>query len=217
VISFTYLVTNTGNVPLADLIVHDDQGTPQNPLDDIQVCTLSNLLEDQSQSCQANHTVAAGALASQAGVSGTAPVGPPVVGSDPAYLYGYRPDQVIGMQLLTNEVDVDAPPGVSVWVSDPVTWTYRIYNFTALDVENISVQDDNGTPANPVDDLAVCTIGSLPPLSWTTCTRSAPAGLGQYSNTATASAIFNNEPVSESDLSYYYGKLRTLFLPLIRR
>ncbi len=33
-VTFTYVVTNTGNVPLSGVAVRDDNGTPANPADD---------------------------------------------------------------------------------------------------------------------------------------------------------------------------------------
>ena len=33
-VTFTYVVTNTGNVPVSDVVVSDDNGTPANPADD---------------------------------------------------------------------------------------------------------------------------------------------------------------------------------------
>ena len=33
-VTFTYLVTNAGNVPLSGVTVRDDNGTPANPADD---------------------------------------------------------------------------------------------------------------------------------------------------------------------------------------
>ena len=46
--AFTYLVRNVGNVPLRDLVVIDDNGTPSDPLDDIDVLELADFVDSDS-------------------------------------------------------------------------------------------------------------------------------------------------------------------------
>ena len=48
-----------------------------------------------------------------------------------------------------------------VTVPGPVTYHYAVTNTGEVDLLDVHVVDDNGTPANTADDIAVCTIGSL--------------------------------------------------------
>ncbi len=41
IVVYQYTVTNTGEVPLAQIVVRDDNGTPGNSSDDVQVCTVA--------------------------------------------------------------------------------------------------------------------------------------------------------------------------------
>ena len=42
-----------------------------------------------------------------------------------------------------------------------VTYHYAVTNTGEVDLVDVKVVDDNGTPANTADDIAVCTIGTL--------------------------------------------------------
>jgi len=51
-----------------------------------------------------------------------------------------------------------------------VTYSYVVTNTGATPLTNITVTDDNGTPANTADDFTVCTIATLAPFASQTCT-----------------------------------------------
>ncbi|MDZ4682322.1 MAG: SdrD B-like domain-containing protein [Saprospiraceae bacterium] len=85
-----------------------------------------------------------------------------------------------------------------------VTWTYTITNTGTLNLSNLIVTDDQEGP--------VCTIPFLAAGATTTCTASAPAIRGVYSNTGTVVAqpvdVNNNpvgNPVTDADPSNYVG------------
>ena len=71
--------------------------------------------------------------------------------SDPANYFGIDP--AIDITKSTNGVDNIAAPGVFITPGDTVTWTYTVTNPGNVPLSNVSVTDDNGTPADPADDL----------------------------------------------------------------
>ena len=66
-VTWTYRVGNGGNVPLSDLVVSDDNGTPSLPADDLEVCRFDMLDVDASQTC----TLVGVAVLEQYGNTGT--------------------------------------------------------------------------------------------------------------------------------------------------
>lgn len=57
-VTYSYQVTNTGEIPLASITIKDDNGTPDNPADDVQVCVIPGpLAPGASQTCYWTVTV----------------------------------------------------------------------------------------------------------------------------------------------------------------
>jgi uncharacterized repeat protein (TIGR01451 family) len=126
-----------------------------------------------------------------------------VSASDPSSYTGYIPAApAITLDKLTNGSD-----GPSVLVGSTVTWTYLVTNTGNVDLYNITVVDDMGTPSNTEDDIQVGTITSLAPQAFQTLTLTGTAIAGPYSNTATVRGeLLNSERfVSDSDASNYIG------------
>ena len=57
----------------------------------------------------------------------------------------------LGIRLVKQADRANAAPG------EPVTFTYTVFNDTALGFENVRIVDDNGTPATGADDFVVAT------------------------------------------------------------
>src|SRR5262249_35004647 len=82
-VTWTYHVTNTGNVTLTNVVVTDDNGTPGNTADDFTVGTVASLAPGASTTLTATGTAKAGQYGNVGSVTGT-PVdnnGNPVVGA----------------------------------------------------------------------------------------------------------------------------------------
>ncbi len=188
-VTWTYVVTNTGNVTLTDVAVTDDQGV-------VVSCPQTTLAVGESMTCTASGIAVAGQYANIGTVSGTPPVGAAVSDEDPSHYFGSAP--AIEIEKATNGEDADAAPGPSIPVGEAVTWTYVVTNTGNVDLTEVAVTDDRGVVVScPQTTLAV---GES-----MTCTGSGVAVAGQYVNEGTAVGSFGEVQVSDSDPSHYYG------------
>ncbi len=112
----------------------------------------------------------------------------------------------IDIEKLTQGLDADTPPGPHIPIGWPVVWVYRVENTGAVDLTNVTVVDDNGTPGNPSDDYT-CTIGALASgaVDYTTCHQIGTAEAGQYANIATVTGDYDGITVEDADPSHYLG------------
>jgi len=113
----------------------------------------------------------------------------------------------IDIEKSTNGQDADTPTGPVIPVDDPVSWTYRVENTGNVDLTNVTVVDDNGTPGDTSDDYT-CVIGDLAAgaVDNTTCSQSGTAVAGQYANMATVTGDYGDTSVSDEDPSHYFGE-----------
>ena len=190
-VAWKYTVTNTGDVNLTNIMVVDDmEGTI--------TCPLATLAVGESMTCERNGTAITGQYDNNATVTADTPTGPQVQDSDPSHYFGAAPG--IDIEKATNGQDSDVAPGEYIDVGDTVTWTYVVTNTGNIDLNVTSVTDSvEGTITCPSTTLAVS--------ESMTCERNGTAVAGQYENNATVTAASEHlqEPVSDSDLSHYFG------------
>lgn len=107
----------------------------------------------------------------------------------------------IDIEKATNGEDADAPPGPTIVIGDPVTWTYVVTNTGEMTLVDVVVTDDQGVAVTcPQTTLAVAEV--------MTCTASGVAVEGQYTNTGIV--VGTPEPpgppnVTDDDPSNYQG------------
>ena len=191
-VTWTYLVTNTGNVALTDVGITDDK------LGAI-TCFGSVLAIGASMTCTASGTAAAGQYQNTGTAVGTAN-GISVHDSDLShYLAGTLSDG-IDIEKYTNGEDADGGTGPLVNVGESVQWTYVVTNIGTTTLTSIAVIDNMiGTIVCPQTTLV--SGGSM------TCTAYGTAVAGQYQNTGTVMATTpTGGAVSDSDQSHYYGR-----------
>ena len=203
-VTFTYLITNTGNVTLNPVRLTDNQ------LGAV-TCPETVLAPGDSETCTAAATAAAVGLhqntatATGQAVDNTgAPVGPPATATDTANYFGSDP--AITLVKEVNGQHEPTAPGLFVPVGDPVTFTYVITNTGNVTLNPVSL-DDN------VLGAITCPVASLAPADSETCT--AAGGLsaaGVHQNTATASGQGVDDtggtvgpPVSATDTANFFG------------
>jgi uncharacterized repeat protein (TIGR01451 family) len=200
-VTFTYVVTNPGNVPLDNVVVTDDQ------IGAVTVFTgdtNGNGLLDPSETWTytATDTATAGQYENLGTVTADSSFGP-VTDNDPSHYFGSAP--AIDIEKFTNGQDADLPPGPDITAGDTVTWTYVVTNPGNVPLQNVVVTDDvRGTISSFTGDGNGN--GLLDTSETWTYTETDTATGGQYSNLGTVNADSPiGQPVTDSDASHYNG------------
>jgi len=87
-ITWTYIVTNDGDVPLESIQISDDNGTPGNLGDDVDICTIALLAPGNSDSCQWTGELAVFGPYGNVGTAKTSLDGHMIVVTDPSHYQG---------------------------------------------------------------------------------------------------------------------------------
>ncbi|MEM7538535.1 MAG: SdrD B-like domain-containing protein, partial [Chloroflexota bacterium] len=112
----------------------------------------------------------------------------------------------IRVEKSTNGEDADSAPGPAIGVGETVTWEYVVTNVGNVNLEDITVNDDQEgdiTGFCPADKVAFLAVGDS-----FTCTVTDIAVAGQYRNEVTVEGFVENlsgENVSDTDVSHYTG------------
>ncbi|MBN1478787.1 T9SS type A sorting domain-containing protein, partial [candidate division KSB1 bacterium] len=188
-VTWTYVVTNTGNVTLTNIVVTDDiEG---------EIGTIPSLDPGQSATLTWNGTASVGQYAN-VGTASTTYDGQTVEESDPSHYLGtIRPEPSLDIEKATNGQDADDPTGPNITEGDVVTWTYVVTNTGNVTLTSIVVTDDK------IGDVG--TIPSLDPGQSHTLTKTGTATLGQYGNVGTATTTHEDQTIQDSDPSHYFG------------
>ncbi|HEV2853914.1 MAG TPA: hypothetical protein VHC97_14025 [Thermoanaerobaculia bacterium] len=191
-VTWSYIVTNMGNVTLTNVKVTDDKVSPIN-------CPKTTLQANESMTCTASGTAAACQYVNTGTAVGTPPSGPDLMAQDWGFYFG-QAHPAIDIEKRTNGQDAPAAPGPMINVGSPVNWTYTVRNTGDVALTNVTVTDDKGVAVS-------CPKTALQAGESMTCTGNGTATAGQYENTGTA---IGKPPcgaaVSDSDVSHYYGK-----------
>lgn len=193
-VTWTYVITNDGELDLTDVVVTDDQGEVPVRDDSTDVGADDILSVGESWTYTATGVATQGQYANLGTVTGNPrwngqpatdvygdPLDP-VTDDDPSHYLGYVPGEAsIDIEKATNGFDADsADPNVNpipeVPLGGTVTWTYVVTNtsdtFWMADIE-------------VTDDIigAICTIdGPLAPFDTATCEYTGTATVGAYEN-----------------------------------
>ncbi|MDP9904650.1 beta strand repeat-containing protein [Arthrobacter bambusae] len=167
-ISYSFLVTNTGNVTLNGVGVNDTQVAPAGALTTGPSCPSSTLAPGASETCTATYTVAQadldnGSVNDTATASGTSTVGTKVTSlpssaSVPAV-------QSVGLSIVKT-----ATPTTVSKVGDKVTYSFVVANNGNVTLNNVAVTDTQAAPAGALTSGPTCPTTTLAPGASTTCT-----------------------------------------------
>ena len=232
---WTYVVTNTSGVTLSGVKVVDDNGTPNDPTDDI-VLTVptsgdnNNGLLDKNETwifTAPARTAVAGLYTNVATAQGTSK-GTTYFDNDPATYFGWFVR--LEIQKATNALNPNNPtpledgntaPGQILPIGTAIVWTYRVFNAGNIAVA-ITVTDDFGTASNPADDFSPTYVSGdangdhlIDPnevwLFTSAGARSYAVKAGQYVNVARVSAMApDGSLVTDTDRSNHFGATATL-------
>ena len=213
-VTWTYVISNTGDFALTDVTVTDSD-----PAINI-VCAPSTdnviplLVAGAEATCVATGTATLGAYENLAVVSGTPaqiadPTDPDVDPNDPD---SYEPSGLdpvddddpshylaataeVGIEKATNTVQSDNAPGEPIAVGDDVTWSYVVTNLGTTGLVDVTVTDSDPAVSVVCEPSVDNTIALLIPGEIVTCVATGVAGSGAYANTATV----DGTPVLPSD------------------
>jgi hypothetical protein len=183
-VTWTYVVTNNGELPLTGVTVTDDILG--------EICVIGDLAVGESDTCTASGTATIGQYAN----IGTVDTDQRVTDSDPSHYYGFIPEEPgVDIEKATNGEDADLPTGPAVLVSDPVTWTYLVSNTGNIQLTGVTVTDDQGVEV-------LCPADTLDVGESMECSATGVASRGQYANIGT---VDTDQEVTDSDPSHYIG------------
>ncbi len=200
-VTWTYVVTNTGDMALSNIVVTDsDLGVIAGP--DSGDTNNNGILETtETWLYSATGTATAGQYANLGSVVGTPPSGlPDVTDEDPSHYFGSNP--AIDIEKATNGSDSDFAPGENIAMGAAVTWTYVVTNTGNVALSGIAVTDDQGVAVS-------CPATELAPQALMTCTATGTAIDGQYANLGTVVGTpptGADDNVTDNDPSHYFGE-----------
>jgi hypothetical protein len=189
IVEWTYIVTNTGNTPLSNVTVVDDQGVAVG-------CPGIELGVGESMTCTASGPAQVGQYENEATVTASYQcegVTLDVSDADTSDYFGATCD--VSIDKKTNGED----DGVCIPVGAPVTWTYEVCNGSNVPVDIVVIDSEQGEIASGI---------ILPPGECMTFEKEGIAQEGEYTNSATVNAT--NEcggECSAIDDSSYFGAL----------
>lgn len=203
---FTYSVTNSGNIALANVVVTDDNGTPGNTADDFNPsysggdANSNNLLDlGETWTYSFVFPVSDGQYTSSASVTANDSINQIASNTDATNYFGSAPDVII--ETLVNGDDADVPTGPNLVAGSMATFTYVVTNVGNIALSNVEVSDDNGTSGDTGDDFNPAyssgdtNSNSLLDTDETwTFTALRAVTLGQFSNLGTVSS---EDPISQ--------------------
>ncbi len=200
-VSFDYLVTNTGNEPLWQLSVTDDQSLTV-------TCPSFFLAVGETLACSASDMAVAGSHANTGTAEATGQFsGQAVSADDLAHYIGVA--RLLDVEKAVNGQDADtAAEAVTLPVGDPVEFTFVVTNTGTEDVTGIGVDDDvYGPIACPQDALGVGLS-----MTCTAVSDTADAGLHTDIATVTGTGATTSEPAGDTDPASYWGRAPAMSL-----
>ena len=135
-VTWEYVVTNTGEVTLTDLVVIDPRLSGSTPMS----CPTTTLAPTESTTCIATGPALSGKYKNVAIAFATDPFGVQVSDFDPSHYFGVEGG--ITLKKYTNGVDADEAPGALIPVGGPVEWTYDITNTGNTALSSIALSDN---------------------------------------------------------------------------
>ncbi|GAA4361157.1 DUF7507 domain-containing protein [Angustibacter luteus] len=184
-LTYTFTVTNDGNVTVRALAVVDPMFTGAGAA----TCAAGTLAPSARTTCTARHTVTqadldAGSIQNTATARGTDPTGDPV--TSPPSSASASANQTPALSL----VKTASPTTISA-AGAAIAYTFRVTNVGNVTVGSLSIADVFTQPAAPANLPISCAATTLTPGAATTCTTSytatqADVDNGSITNTATA-------------------------------
>jgi len=196
-VTYTYQITNTGDVTLTAVTVVDDHGT---------VCENITVAAKAAHSCTRRSPALFQTTTITATATGQDPLGNDVSDSDSTTVSVVSPaiDLLVTYQQTT------------IHSGELVTYTYQITNTGDVTLTDVTVVDDNGSPGDGHDDLTVCEY----PFLQAEATRSCTSSTTITRTTASIATVSGQDPLgrkvtdSDSTTIIVGGEI---YLPIVTR
>ncbi|MCM2359385.1 MAG: SpaA isopeptide-forming pilin-related protein [Geobacteraceae bacterium] len=189
-VNWTYLVTNSGNVPLAGVTVSDSMGLAV-------TCPQNTLAAGAAMTCTASGTATIGQYENIGYVTGRDPLDAEVTSQYASHYFGQTP--AVAIVKKTNGIDAPVAPGPYAAVGSTVSWSYEVSNSGNVPLTGVAVSDSMGVAVS-------CPQTTLAPAEAMSCSGSGIAVAGQYENIGYATGKDpNNADVTSQYASHYFG------------
>jgi uncharacterized repeat protein (TIGR01451 family) len=194
-VSYSFAVTNTGNVTLTGLFISDTLAAPAGPALGPISCDATALAAGAVTTCRATYVSTAadfdaGTIQNSATATATPPTGPAV--TSPPSTAVVATTSSPGLTVVKS-----ASPSTVTQIGDTVTYSFAVTNTGNVSITGLTIDDTLTAPAGPALDPIVCPVTTLTaagtgPTSATTCTATyvvsqADIDHGSIGNSATAS------------------------------
>lgn len=174
--TFTYELTNTGSDLLTLNSLIDDNGTPSDSSDDIDVLDIGDFLGGDSGTLgvldpgetwtyalekilsEAGQYVSTGSAA--ASVTGGT-IGEPSISTDSDPANAFVVSSGVQLEMQVNGQDANSPSGAVVPLGSQPVFSYLVRNVGNIPVRDLFLIDDNGTPSDTLDDIYVAEQGQF--------------------------------------------------------
>ena len=193
---WTYLVTNSGGVPLSSVQVKDDKiGTI--------TCPKTALAAGESMTCSASGTAIAGQYTNTGTATG-AYIGVTVNDDDPANYFGANPaidlTKYVSVDNKATWVDANSVTGPPAFVGAPVYFKFVVRNTGNVTLSTLKLTDN-------AYSTSTCSVPNAldPGASFECIIGSFSATAGQHTNTGTASGVYGIKTVTDTDSANYFG------------
>lgn len=189
---WTYIVTNSGDTPLTQISVVDDQGVEVH-------CPQTELAAGEAMTCTAEGTAQACQYSNLAIASGQPPSGDPVSARDLSFYYGSF-KSALTLEKRLNGARIPSAPGPTLDEGTPILWSFTVTNAGEVRLTGVAVSDSQGFAVH-------CPKSELEPAEAMTCTANSTAQVGAIANLATATGLPPcGDRLAAEDRSYYTGR-----------
>lgn len=185
-VTYSFRVTNTGNVTLTDVAPVEGDFSGTGKLGAI-TCPTTTLVAGQVTTCTADYTVTqadidAGTLTNTATARGTTPTGDPTTDPTPS-------DTTITVPRTPAMTVVKSSDAETAKVGQTVTYSFKVTNTGNVTITDPTVTDTDFSGSGDLSAVT-CPTGALPPGADITCTATytvtqADVNAGELTNTAT--------------------------------
>jgi hypothetical protein len=186
-VTWEYLVTNTGDVELTDIVVEDDK-------EGAVSCPHDTLLPGETMTCTATGTAQACQYENIGSASGLSPSGAEVNDSDLSHYFGDDGAALSLSSILLNGQDAgDAAKPVEVKEGEKLDWTFKLVNSGKVRLTGIQL----------AGIAAACQKTALDPGESTDCTATGAALEGPHSLPVSAKGSTSCAEASASGAGHY--------------